>query len=37
MITLQILNHLNSKIKITRKTPADGNTKDVEIIVHLNI
>ena len=24
-----------SKMKITRKTPADGNTKDVEIIVPL--
>ena len=26
-----------SKIKITRKTPNNGNTKDVEIIVPLNI
>ena len=26
---------LKSKIKITRKTPAAGNTKDVEIIVPL--
>ena len=25
----------NSKVKITGKTPADGNTKDVEIIVPL--
>ena len=24
-----------SKVKITRRTPADGNTKDVEIIVPL--
>ena len=26
---------LKSKIKITRKTPADGNTKNVEIVVPL--
>ena len=34
MITQCNLNHLNLK-KITGKTPAGGNTKDVEIIVLL--
>ena len=34
MITQKTLNHLNIK-KITGKTPDNGNTKDVEIIVPL--
>ena len=34
-INLEDPESFKSKVKITRKTPADGNTKDLEIIVPL--
>ena len=35
MLLEQIVNHLNLRQKITGKTPAAGNTKDIEIAVPL--